>query len=98
MSEVLAPDLEKLALDAARQVAGTDSVEGVEVFSDEDDMGRPAYRFVFLINQERAKLSPGLVRIRLIQHLLDDLITRGDDHMPMIEILDRTDWHRRPGA
>jgi hypothetical protein len=48
-----------------------------------------------LINPDRARQRPGLIRTRLIQKLLDDLSARGDEHLPVIQILNREDWTKR---
>ena len=45
--------LEKLGLDAAREIAGPDAVERVEVVVGVDYFGRAAYDFSFLIDPER---------------------------------------------
>jgi len=94
----MASDLEKLGLDAARQVAGADAVEQVEVVSGEDASDRPVYYFSFLIDEGRSRQRAGLVRTRLVQKLRDELITRGDGHFPVITILSRIDWDKRAGA
>jgi len=98
MRDVVATDLEHLALDAARQVAGMDCVEEVEVVDRADFWGRPAYLFSFVINQDRAKMTPGLIRIDLNLKLQEELSARGDEHIPMIRMLDRTDWPLRNSA
>jgi hypothetical protein len=98
MGETVATDLELLGRKAAQQVAGDSSVEQVEVVSGEDQSGEPAYYFSFLIDQGRASQKAGLLRLRLIQKLRDELIARGDAHYPFIRILDKTDWDRRQGA
>jgi hypothetical protein len=86
-------ELEKLGLEAAERVAG--AVEEVEVEAGEDDLGRPAYFFSFLVDQASARQRAGLVRIRLMQSLRDALAARGDGCHPVIRILDRADWERR---
>jgi hypothetical protein len=93
LDQALAADLQALGRDAARDVAGEESVEGVEVTIGEGVSDRPAYQFTFLINQSRER--PGLVRIRLGQKLKDALAARGDEHYPMLRILNRADWDKR---
>jgi hypothetical protein len=98
MSQSTTAELEKLGRDAAQQVAGDDAVAQVEVVPGEDSDERPVYYFSFLIDQDRARQRPGLVWIRLVQRLQDELVARGDGHYPVIRILDRTDWDKRAGA
>jgi hypothetical protein len=98
MIDTPSEELKKLGLDAAQAAAGADAVEQVEVFPGEDSLDRPAYFFSFLIDQKRAAERPGLVRIRLTQALRDGLAARGDEHYPIIRILDRADWDRRARA
>jgi hypothetical protein len=83
---------------AAEHVAGPDAVEEVEVTPGEDAYDRPVYYFSFLIHQERAQQRAGLVRIRLIQKLREDLVARGDSHNPVIQILSKDDWPNRADA
>jgi len=91
-------DIHQLGLDAARQVLGADAVKQVEVIDGADYWYRPAYHFTYLIDLARSQLQPGLVRTRLIQKLLDDLDARGDDHLPVIQLLDAADWEKRARA
>jgi hypothetical protein len=72
--------LEKLARDAALEIAGPDAFEQVEVETGVDLDDRPAYQFTFLINQALATQRAGQVRIR-----------RGE-HRPLIRILSNSDW------
>lgn len=90
-------DVEQLGREAAQFVAGPEALEAVEVATGYD-FDRPTYRFTFLIDQDRAHLPPGLLRIRLMQKLLDSLEACNDEHVPVIRMLDRTDWERRGGA
>jgi hypothetical protein len=98
MSQGTVAELEKLGRDAARQVAGEGAVAQVEVVLGEDSSERPVYYFSFLIDQDRARQRAGLVRTRLVQKLRDELIARGDERYPVIQMLSRTDWDRRAGA
>jgi hypothetical protein len=91
-------NLEKLGLDAAREVAGPDAVELVEVVVGADYFERAAYDFSFLIDPDRLRQRIGLVLIRLSLKLRDELFARGDEHHPIIHLLDRTDWPRRASA
>ena len=91
-------DIEKLGYEAAQEVAGSDAVEQVEVVAGGDDSDRPVYYFSFLIDQSRARQRAGLVRIRLMQKLDDELLARGDEHRAVIRILDREDWGKRRDA
>ena len=98
MNQDTATDLETLGRAAAQQIAGEDAVEQVEVVAGTDYTDRPVYYFSFLIDQGRARERAGLVFTRLIQKLRDDLVARGDEHLPVVRILDRTDWPRRGRA
>ena len=98
MSQETADPLEKLALDAAEDVAGKGSVEQVEIVSGEEASGRPILHFSFLIDQGRARQRAGLVRTRLVQRLRDDPIAQGYGQYPIVRILNRTDWDRRANA
>jgi len=95
MPQITMPELETLARSAANLVAGESSVEQVEVSPGIDPTGDPIYRFTFLIDQEHALQRAGNLRIRLHQKLRDDLLERGDDHYPDLQIIDRNDWEQR---
>ncbi len=98
MTESTVSDLERLGFDAAQEVTGKDAVKQVEVASGEDLFERPAYFFSFLIDQGLARQRAGLVRIRLMQKLLDELTARDDGHLPVIQILNQEDWDKRSVA
>jgi hypothetical protein len=98
MNGKIGSELEKLGRAAAEQVAGHDAVEQVEVEHGEDAYERPVYHFDFLINQPRARQRAGLIRTRLVQKLRDDLVERGDGHLPVIQIFSREDWNKRKNA
>jgi hypothetical protein len=91
-------DLKKLARDAAVDIAGPEAFEQVEVETVVDLDDRPAYYFIFLIDQERAWQRPGMVRTRLSQRLREELEARGDEHRPLLRMLDRSDWDKRGSA
>lgn len=59
-------DLKQFARDIARDIAGEDAVRQVDVVAGER-LERPVYIFSFLIDQDRSRLRPGLLRGRLIQ-------------------------------
>ena len=84
--------------DVAQHLGGEGVVEQVEVRPGEDSTDQPVYFFTFLIDQERVRGHPGLFHIRLSQSLKDELAARGDEHYPILELLDRTDWNRRARA
>ena len=88
-------ELEKLAFDIARKVAGDGAVEQVQVTDGVDASDRPAYHFTFLINDGLLQVRPGLVLIRVTQYLHDALMAHGDEHFPVIRILNQEDWSRR---
>jgi hypothetical protein len=96
--DVLQAHLEELGRRVARQIAGDDAVQEVEVAPGFDIDGRPVYRFTYLIDRDRSRERMGLVLSRIIQKLGDELIDRGDEHLPSVTILDQTDWPRRKRA
>jgi hypothetical protein len=91
-------NLEKLGMDAAREIAGPSAVEQVEVVVGVDYFGRAAYDFSFLIDPERLQMRIGLVLIRLGLRIEDELSAHGDEHHPIIHLHDRKDWPRRASA
>jgi hypothetical protein len=98
MNQETAANLEKLGLEAARELAGDDSIEQVEVLSTTDVDYRPAYHFALLVDMSRFKQPAGLVRIRLRQKLKDELRAQGDEHQIILQMLDHADWPRRANA
>jgi len=92
------PDLEQMGLTAGRQVAGPAAIEQVAVESGVDAWDRPAYRFTYLFDSAQTEDRPGKVYIRIVQALQDELESRGDEHIPLIKLLDRTDWDKRDRA
>ena len=95
MPQTSAAELQRLGREAAEAVAGADAVEQVEVLPGGDSLDRPAYFFSFLIDRDRARQQVAVIHIRLLQALREELIARGDEHRPMVRILNRTDWPRR---
>ena len=91
-------DLEKLGLDAARQVAGESAIEDVSVEPGTDAVGQPAYTFSFLIDEQRMRVRLGLFLIKVFQELCDKLEARGDNHFPQIQLMSKTDWDKRARA
>jgi hypothetical protein len=85
-------DLEQIGRDAAAAVAGAENVEAVEAREIEDWTDKPAYFFSFLIEQDRDRLGPGVLRTRLAQRLRDELTARGDYRYPLVQIINRDDW------
>lgn len=98
MIQMSEAELEKLAREAALDIAGPEAFEQVEIETVVDLDDRPAYYFTFLINQDRARQRPGMVRTRLSQRLRDELEARGDEHRPLLRMLDRSDWDKRGSA
>jgi hypothetical protein len=96
--DVVQTDLEELGRRVARQIAGDDAVQEVEVVPGFDFDGRPVYRFTYLIDRDRSRERIGLVAIRVRQKLLDELVSREDEHRPAVTILDEVDWPRRMRA
>ena len=90
--------IEELGKRAAAAVVGDGVFPQVRVESDEDDDFRPIYRFSFLIDRQHSSMRPGLIRIRLIQKLRDELVSRRDDHLPVIRILNQADWDQEARA
>lgn len=79
-------------------MAGTGKVEKVSVWFGQDSADQPAVYFSFLIDEGQDRQRVGLVRTRLIQELRDDLLARGFEQYPIVQILNRADWERRFGA
>jgi hypothetical protein len=69
MIETGIPELETLARDAAREIAGPEAVDAVEIETGIDLDDRPIYHFTFLIDQEHARQGIGMVWTRLSQKL-----------------------------
>jgi hypothetical protein len=93
------PEIVRLATEAAYEVAGADAVVRAEVEAGADWYDKPAYFFSFRIRKGKMfDLPPGLVRIRLIQHIVDKLITLGDTHEPIIRTLVLSDWEQSSDA
>jgi hypothetical protein len=86
--------LEQIGRDAAAAVAGAENVEAVEAREIDDWTEKPAYFFSFLIEQDRDRLGPGLLRTRVAQRLRDELIARGDYRYPLVQIINRGDWDK----
>ncbi len=98
MGETAETELLAIGREAARQVVGEDAGEHVEVRDGLDSTDQLAYYFTFLVDRDRERQRAGLVRTRLVQKLRDALMARGDDHYPVVQILDRADWEKRAGA
>jgi hypothetical protein len=91
------PDLQEIGLAAGKQAAG-DAIERVKVESRIDSLDRSAYRFTYLFDPSGiADDDLGMLRIRIIQALRDELYARGDEHGASIVLLDREAWDRRIG-
>jgi hypothetical protein len=91
--------IEELGQRAADAVAGAGVFPRVRVASDSDNESRPVYRFSFLIDvQKAAPEHLGLIRIRLIQRLYDDLAAQNDEHLPQIRLLNKADWEEEARA
>jgi len=96
MSEVSQIDLERLARDAADEVAGAEAVHEalVEPILDSDDL--PAYEFLFVI--DRSKVSgyqPGEMRSKLGINIRDRLLAKGDETYPYLSIISPEEWRAR---
>ena len=87
--------LTQIAREAAEGLAGKAAVQEVEVVTSTDSLYRPVYWFSFLIDKTRTSESLGHIHTRLMQALLDRLESDGDEHLPMVRILDHRDWQRR---
>lgn len=98
MDQKISVDLAEIGREAVQDVAGVGMVERVEVETGHDSLDRPALFFSFLIDRDRDRQRAGLVRIRMVQKLRDELIARGYDHYPIIQVLSRADWEKRAGA
>jgi hypothetical protein len=94
-----AQDIVRLATDAAHEVVGADATVSVEVEAGTDSSDKPAYFFFYRIRKDDIPdLSPGLIRIRLIQHIVDKLVAVGDTHEPIIRMMMLTGWEKPSGA
>jgi hypothetical protein len=98
MNKDITAELETIALDTARELAGADAVERVEVTATADSYDRPAYQFAFLIDLARMTGDLGVVRLNLRVRLGDELDARGDEHRVLLQTLDHHDWPRRANA
>ena len=98
MIETATDELETLARDAAREIAGPGACERVEVAPIIDLQDRPADHFTFLINPDRFIGNPGMAMIDLALRLGDELAARGDDHRPVTRFLGKSDWENRGNA
>lgn len=70
----------------------------VEVRHVENAEGDPTYKFRFVMDQARVGEGSGRLRVRLGQKLRDELLAKGDEHHPMLELLSRDDWDRLRSA
>jgi hypothetical protein len=98
MSDSATKDLEKIGLEAARELGGEGAVQNVEVAPGLDSLDRPVYWFTYLLDEARLRLGLGRFYVRLIQALQEALIARGDEHFPMIRLLNSTDWEKHRNA
>jgi hypothetical protein len=93
-SDMAIPDyaqIEKLALDIARDVAGPENVARVRVKPDVTFDGHPAYSIYVYIDPAPLTGRLGHLRLGLLRGLRDTLDERGDDHEVIPWIEDRAD-------
>ncbi len=90
--------LKELGAEAAREIAGADAFGDVDISTALDALDRPAYVFRYLLDPGRAKLPLGLLYIRLVGKLADELDERGEECRAMIEMHDQAGWLKRPVA
>lgn len=90
-------NLKDLARDIAKDIAGEDAVRQVDIVPGERSE-RPVYVFSYLFDKDQSRLRPGLVLIRLLQRLGEELSNRGDEHRPVIRLLDQVDWDKHRSA
>lgn len=95
MSETAALDLPGLGREAAAQVPGLGKVEKVLAEFGVDSADEPAAHFSFLIDEGQDLGQVGIAYTRLIQRLRDELLARGYEHYPFVQVLSRADWERR---
>ena len=98
MNQMSTVDLPLLGREVAQRVAGVGEVEEVWVSLGQDSTDQPAVYFSFLIDQGQDRQQAGLIRTRLLRGLRDELLARGYEHYPFVQILDRADWERRFGV
>jgi hypothetical protein len=99
MSDVAQIDLERLAREAADEIAGADSVHDAKVESGLDSQDQPAYRFVFVIDRSKVVgYQPGERRIALGIKIRDRLLAKGDETYPYLSIISPEEWRARSRA
>lgn len=98
MGETATVDLPELGREAAERVPGLGRGEKVSAEFGVDSAYEPAAYFTFLIEEGRDRGQVGAARTRLARRLRDELLARGYEHYPYIQILDRADWRSRFGA
>ena len=82
-----------MGLEAVRSVAGIDA-ERIRVRVGEDSSGEPSIFFLIVMDQDKAAVGSGLLRIRIGQRLRDMLLERHDERYPFVQFLSRSDWDR----
>jgi hypothetical protein len=98
MASSVIADLQTIALQAARDLAGDDAVEQVDVVPGVNSFDEPVYFVSFLIDPARSRERMGLVYTRMVQKLSNHLAALGDERSPRITLLDRRDWDKRRRA
>jgi hypothetical protein len=95
MNEISDAELERIARDAADQIAGAGAVANVAVEPGLNSLDEPVYRFSFIMNDGHALSErPGLVLIRLGQTVRDALADRGDPTRPEVQMISQADWDK----
>ena len=91
-------EIEKIGLDAARQVVGDGVIDQVEVRTGVGWTDDPIYHFYFRFDPDRLQTGLGEATMGLLQELGAALFERGDEHAPMIHFVTAENWQRRPHA
>jgi hypothetical protein len=97
MTDLSLDSVEKIGLEAAREVMG-EKIEEVEAEAGQDSSDRPAYFISFRIDPDQDRATAALLRTRLAQKIRDELIAQGDEGYPIIRMLNDEEWVRRARA
>lgn len=97
MTELLLASVENIGREAAHEVIG-EKVEDVEAAPGQDSSDGTAYFISFRFARDRDRAKAALLRTRLAQKIRDKLLEAGDEHYPIIRLLDDDEWMRRADA
>ncbi len=89
----VAAEIQQIGEDVAHAVVGKGVIDKVEVRPGWSTSDEPTYEFYFRVDPTRLTINSGVVHIDLSRHLLDALYERGDEHLPVVHLLDERDWN-----